>query len=140
MFGLGMVFIWDSSCLFNPVSLQRIGLVPGNVAMVAIDMYGKAFGSGYMGLRERMYFINFVYYINIKVFHFIYFSLFLFIYLFPFCLHATSALYKPITILFYFVLLNVFEILVYFWNFYVLDVNKNKFYCNIWLYFTVKRL
>ena len=36
----------------------------------------KAFGSGYMGLRERMYFIIFVYYPNIKVFHFIYFSLF----------------------------------------------------------------
>ena len=41
----------------------------------------KAFGSGYMGLRERMYFIIFVYYANIKVFHFIYFSL-TFIYLY----------------------------------------------------------
>ena len=30
-----------------------------------------------MGLRERMYFILFVYYVNIKVFHFTYFSLFL---------------------------------------------------------------
>ena len=138
MFGLGMVFIWDSSCLFNPVSLQRIGLVPGNVAMVAIDMYGKAFGTGYMGLRERMYFINFVYYINIKVFHFIYFSLFLFIYLFPFCLHATSALYKPITI--FFCIIKRFWIFDMFLKFlYVLDVNKNNFYCNIWSYLIVKR-
>ena len=40
----------------------------------------KAFRSGYMGLRERMYFIIFDYYANMKVFHFIYFSLF-FIYL-----------------------------------------------------------
>ena len=39
-----------------------------------------------MSLRERMYFIIFVYYANIKVFHFVYFLLF-FIYLyasFPF--------------------------------------------------------
>ena len=46
----------------------------------------KAFGSGYMSLRERMYFIIFAYYANIKVFHFVYFLLF-FIYLyasFPF--------------------------------------------------------
>ena len=34
----------------------------------------------YMGLRENMYFLIFVYYANIKVFHFIYCSLF-FIYL-----------------------------------------------------------
>ena len=43
----------------------------------------------------------FFYCVNIKVFHFIYFSFFfLFIYMFPFCLHATSALYEPITVLF----------------------------------------
>ena len=35
----------------------------------------KAFGSGYIGLRERMYFILFVSYANIEVFHFIHFSL-----------------------------------------------------------------
>ena len=52
-----------------------------------------------MGLRKRMYFIIFVYYPNIKVFHFIYFSL-LFILMFPFYLQATRALYKPITIFF----------------------------------------
>ena len=53
-----------------------------------------------MGLREHMYFIIFVYYPNITVFHFIYFSL-LFIYFYvPFWLHATSALYKPIPIFF----------------------------------------
>ena len=52
-----------------------------------------------MGLRECMYFIIFVYYENIKVFYFIYFSLlFIYLYMFPFCLHATSALYKLITI------------------------------------------
>ena len=38
----------DSSCLFNPVFIQRIGLVPGNVVIVAIDMYGKS-------LREWIY-------------------------------------------------------------------------------------
>ena len=54
-----------------------------------------------MGLRERMYFIIFVYYANIQVFHFfLFFIYFLFIYMFPFCLYATSALYKPITIFF----------------------------------------
>ena len=82
------------------------------IDMYAIDMY--AIGSGYMGLSERMYFIIFVYYVNIKVFHFIYFSLFLFIYIFPFCLHAASALDKLITILFYFALLNVFQFLIHF--------------------------
>ena len=82
--------------------------------MVAIDMYGKAFGSGYMGLRERMYFIIFVIIQTLKFFTLFIFHYFLFILMFPFCLHATSALYKPITILFYFVLLNVFEILEYF--------------------------
>ena len=70
-----------------------------------------------MGLCERMYFIIFVYYPNIKVFHFIYFSLFficcfLMFPIFPFCLHATSALYKPI--IFSFVLLNVFVFLICF--------------------------
>ena len=60
----------------------------------------KDFGKGYMGLRERMNFTSFVYYANIKVFYFIYFSLFLFIYIFPLCLHVTSALYKLITIFF----------------------------------------
>ena len=44
----------------------------------------KAFGSEYMGLRERMYFIRFAYYANIKVFHFIY-LFFHFIYMLPFC-------------------------------------------------------
>ena len=74
--------------------------------MVAIDIYGKSLrewiyeGMYFMWLREGMYFIPFVYYANNKVFHFIYFPLF-FIYLyFPFCLHATSALYKLITIFF----------------------------------------
>ena len=33
---------------YNPVSLLRIGLVPRNVVMVAIDMYGKS-------LREWIY-------------------------------------------------------------------------------------
>ena len=65
-----------------------------------------------MGLRERMRLFIFVYYPNMKVFHFIYFSLFLFILLFPFCLHATNALYEPLTISF--VLLNVFEFLICF--------------------------
>ena len=82
----------------------------------------KAFGSGYMGLHECIYFIIFVYHVNIKVFHFIYFSLFLFIYMFPFCLHATSALHKPITILFCIIMhFWIFDILLKFW--YVLDVS-----------------
>ena len=34
MFGLGMVV--------REICLTRIGLVPGNVVMVAIDMYGKS--------------------------------------------------------------------------------------------------
>ena len=38
----------EISWLFNPVSRLRIGLVPGNVVMVAIDMYGKS-------LREWIY-------------------------------------------------------------------------------------
>ena len=38
----------DSSCLLNPVSRYGIGLVPGNVVMVAINMYGKS-------LREWIY-------------------------------------------------------------------------------------
>ena len=37
-------------------------------------------------------------------------------------------------------ILNVFEFLIWFWKFlYVLDVNKNYFYCNIWSYLIVKR-
>ena len=60
----------------------------------------KDFGKGYMGLRERMYFISFVYYANIKVFTIFIFHYFLFIYIFPLCLHVTSALYKLITIFF----------------------------------------
>ena len=41
----------------------------------------KVFGNEYIGLRERMYFIIFVYYAKIKVLHFIQFSLF-FVYLY----------------------------------------------------------
>ena len=52
-----------------------------------------------MELRERVYFIIFVYYANIKAFHYIYFS-FLYLLMFPFCLHATSVLFKLITVLF----------------------------------------
>ena len=38
----------DSSCLFNSFSLSRIGLVPRNAVMVAIDMCRKS-------LREWIY-------------------------------------------------------------------------------------
>ena len=70
----------------------------------------KTFESGYMTLRERMSFICFVCYVNTKVFHFICFSFLLFIYMFPFCLHATSALYKPISILLFIIYFSFFII------------------------------
>ena len=41
MFGLGIAPKEKISRLFNPVSIG-IRLVPGNVVMVAIDMYGKS--------------------------------------------------------------------------------------------------
>ena len=41
MFGLGIALKEKLSCPFNPVSV-RIKLVPGNLVMVAIDMYGKS--------------------------------------------------------------------------------------------------
>ena len=40
MFGLGIALKEKISRLFNPVSIG-IKLVPGNVVMVAINMYGK---------------------------------------------------------------------------------------------------
>ena len=58
---------------------------------------------------------------------------------FPFCLHAISALYKPITIFFCIIKpFWIFDMCLNFW--YVLDVNKNKFYYNIWFYLIIKRL
>ena len=66
------------------------------------------------------------------------FYYFLFIYIFPFCLYATSVLHKLTTILFYHI--KCFWIFDIFLNFlYVLDVSKNKVYCNIWFYLIVKR-
>ena len=86
-----------------------------------------------------MYFILFVYYSYIKFFILFTFHYCVLIYMFPFCLHATSALYKLITI--FFCIIKRFWIFDMFLNFwYVLDVNKNKFYCNIWFYLIVKRL
>ena len=86
-----------------------------------------------MGIRERIYLIIFVYYANIKVFHFIIFSLF-FIYLdvsfLLACFLSTSALYNPITI--FFCINKRFRIFDMFLQYlHVLDVNKNKFFCNI---------
>ena len=76
---------------------------------------------------------------TLKFFTLFIFHYFLFILMFPFCLHATSALYKPITI--FFCIIKRFWIFDMFLKFlYVLDVNKNKFYCNIWSYLIVKRL
>ena len=67
------------------------------------------------------------------------FHYFLFIYMFPFCLHTTSVLYKPAAIF--------FCIIKRFWTFhislkflYVLDKNKVKFYCNILLFNCKKTL
>ena len=78
---------------------------------------------------------------TLKLFTLFIFHYFLFIYMFPFCLRATSALYKPITTFFFFCITKRFIIFDMFLKFlYVLDVNKNKFYCNIWFYFIVKRL
>ena len=71
---------------------------------------------------------------TLKFFNLFIFHYFLFIYMFPFCLNATSALYKPITI--FFCIIDRFWIFDMFLKFlYVLDVNKHKFYCNmlIWL-------
>ena len=88
-----------------------------------------------MGLRERMFFIIFVYLFFIQVFRSSYFSLFiifyfLFIYMFPFCFHGTSALYQPVTIFFYTIkCFRIFDIYLKF--LYILDVNKNKFYFTI---------
>ena len=42
--------------------------------------------------------------------------------------------------LFSFALLNVFEFLMFLKFLYALDLNKNKFYCNVWSYLIVKRL
>ena len=76
---------------------------------------------------------------TLKFFTLFVFDYFLFIYMFPFCLHATIALYKLITI--FFCIIKCFWIFDMFLKFlYVLDVNKTKFYCNIWFYLIVKRL
>ena len=76
---------------------------------------------------------------TLKFFTLFIFHYFLFILMFPFCLHATSALYKPITI--FFCIIKRFWIFDMFLKFlYVLDVKKNKFYCIIWPYLIVKRL
>ena len=75
---------------------------------------------------------------TLKFFTLFIFHYFLFILMFPFCLHATSALYKPITI--FFCIIKRFWIFDMFLNFlYVLDVNKNNFSCNLWSYLIVKR-
>ena len=59
--------------------------------------------------------------------------------MFPFCLNATTALYKLIDI--FFCIVERFWIFDMFFKFLcVLDVNKKKFYCNIWFYLIVKRL
>ena len=76
---------------------------------------------------------------TLKFFTLFIFHYFLFILMFPFCLHATSPLYKPITI--FFCVIKRFWIFHMFLKFlYVLDVIKNKFYCHIWSYLIVKRL
>ena len=53
-----------------------------------------------MGLRERMYFIIVFIMQTLKLFTSFIFHCFLFIYRFPFCFHATSALYKLINTFF----------------------------------------
>ena len=59
---------------------------------------------------------------TLKFFTLFIFHYFLFILMFPFCLHATSALYKPITILFCIIMrFWIFDILLKF--LYVLDVS-----------------
>ena len=76
---------------------------------------------------------------TLKFFPLFIFHYFLFIFMFPFCLHVTSALYKPITI--FFCIIKRFWIFDMFLKFlYDLDVNKNKFHCNIWFYLIVKRI
>ena len=48
----------DLFSTIQPLQFEDIRLVPGNVVMVATDMCGKSpsRGSGYMGLRENIYF------------------------------------------------------------------------------------
>ena len=73
------------------------------------------------------------------VFHciFHYFLFFIYSYV-SFLLDATSGLYKPITIFFCIIKRSwIFDMFLKF--LYVLDVNKNNFYCNIWSYLIVKR-
>ena len=97
----------------------------------------KTFVSGYMGLRERMYFI--IFFIIQTVFHciFHYFLFFIHSHV-SFLLDATSGLHKPITIFFCIIKRSwIFDMFLKF--LYVLDVNKNNFYCNIWSYLIVKR-
>ena len=57
MFGLGMVLKEGFRAYSTQFIFFIIRLVPGNVVMVAIDMWGKApsRGSGYMELHEYMY-------------------------------------------------------------------------------------
>ena len=91
--------------------------------MVAIDMYEKNLRKWIYGCRMSFIF----YYFTLFIFHY-----FLFIFMFPFCLDTTSALNKPITI--FFCIIKRFWIFDMFLKFlYVLDVNKNKFYCNIFI-------
>ena len=75
----------------------------------------------------------------LKFFTLFIFHYFLSIFMFPFCLHATSALCKPITIFFCIIkrfwIFDVFEIFICF-----IDLNKNKFYYNVWSYLIVKRV
>ena len=89
-----------SSWQFIHIYTLRIGLVPGNVVMVAIDMYGKSLREWIYGVTWTHYFIIFVIIQTLKFFTLFIFHYFLFILMFPFYLQATSAFYKPITIFF----------------------------------------
>ena len=76
MFGLGMVLKEIHLAYSTRFLFREQDLYLETWSWSPLICTEKAFGSGYMGLRERMYFIIFVYYPNIKVFHFIYFSSF----------------------------------------------------------------
>ena len=117
-FGLGMVLKEIHLAYSTRFAFRESDLYLVTWPWSSLICTGKVFCSVHMGLRERMYFITFVYLQVLKFFSSFIFHYFLFIYMFPFCLHVTSALYKVITIFFCIIMfLNfcyVFEIFICF--------------------------
>ena len=105
--------------------------------MANIDMYGKSIREWIYGVT-RTCILLFLFIMQTLKFFTVFFITFC-LFMFPFCLHATSVLYKLITV--FFCIIKNFWIFDMFLNFlYVLNVNNNKFYCNTWFYLIAKRL